>query len=84
MCRGFLLAFHGKGPLRWSLRTTSRVQGGHTLCKQVRQTVLMLCCLMKLVYAEGKGVEWCQPAPLSPEVGREQIASALREPLLEE
>ena len=33
------------------------IEKGRIWCKQVRQPVLALCCLLRLVYAEGRGWE---------------------------
>ena len=56
---GFVLVRWVWGLLSWSSGilvqeiSTSKAHGGGTWCTQVRQPVLVLCYLLKLVYAEG-------------------------------
>lgn len=65
VCAGFVLIFRGRGLPYWLLGTLAlekhyrwSTEGG-IWCKQFRQPVLPLCCLLKLVYAEGHGRKWC-------------------------
>ena len=48
--------------------STNRVQEGSTY-KQVRQPVLVLCCLLKLIYAEGQGMEMVSASSFFPGEG---------------
>ena len=73
-----LLDLLEKWPSELMLRHTclrkSVPQGGRTWYKEVRQSVLVLCCLLKLVYAEEWGREM---APASPFVFREGTSCLL-------
>ena len=59
--QGFKLVFWGRGTLHWSWGILRYVAvpgdqwGRGTWYMQIRQLVLVLCCLLKLYYAEGQG-----------------------------
>ena len=86
VCAGVFADLLGKGLLRWSFNlseknSTSRAQG-RTWCKQVKQPVLVLCCLLNwfmLRGGEGNGAS----QPLCSQT-RESVLAALREALSEE
>ena len=71
----FVLVFWGRVPPHSFLGTSAREKQyqqsaeARTRYKHVKQWVLVLCCLLKCVYAEGWGRKWHQPTPLSPERG---------------
>ena len=60
------------------------MNGVLTWCKQVRQPVLMLCCLLTLVYDEGLGRGDVVPTPLLPPRRGRSLIAVLREALSEE
>ena len=79
----------GKGPAALVLRHTcprkavlATHRGCRTWCNQVRQPVLVLCCLLKLVYDEDRGGK-CHQQLLCPQRG-ESILAVLREAPSEE
>lgn len=55
--------------------STSRMPDSGAGCKQLKQPMLSLCCLMKLVYAAGQRRKIITPAPLSPEWGVSAVCS---------
>ena len=85
----FLLAFWGRGPLHYSLGTLVREKqyqqstGGGTSYKEVRQPVLALSYVLKLVYAKGWGEENGTNQFLCPS-REESVLAALRKALPEE
>ena len=73
--RGFVLVIWGMGPLLWFSGTffffskkssTCRAQG---MGLRVSNLLLIPCCSLKSVYAEGWGRKRYQPSPTSPERG---------------
>ena len=84
-----VLVFWGRGPLLWFSGTLAqksspcRVQVGRAWCKWFRLLLLVLCCLLKLAYAERQGREMV-PAPHPTPQRGEFAAAAVREALLEE
>ena len=71
VCRGFVVVFLGRGPLLYFSGTLAREEqdqqadGAGTWYKEEGQQVLVLCYLLKLVYARDRGRKWHQPVPLS-------------------
>ena len=71
-CRGFVVVPCRRGQLFW-LSGILALEKQHLQCvgewglvQVIYPSLLALCCLLKLVYAGGRGDKWHQPSPSSP------------------